>query len=1023
MSKNMIRKSLAFGAGLALVSTGLVASPALAVDDITLDAFYGPQEFSALQGDDYGFVFGTVLNNIGSASASDLKYNVETVNVETYAEIDGGGVNVTTIAASNLAGGTTDQFFGANDFDATSTAPGDASAAKRVFVPTSFGEITIVPSAGATDADSTGTVLTFAQPHPFKVGDTVVVTGVDTTSTGDAITGGEITAATATSITFDASGDTADDAEELVVGGLATVTGPSRGSTEGTNLSYFSVSAQDLTAVAGNEALTVKVQAWIDTDRDNVVDANEFKSPVRELTFHAVEDVEVSPTFDFTALGAASLSGELDITGVNMRNFFEVLNENTADDLIAEVDYTTAAGASARTVPTDGTTALTYDALTDKYDWSIPTADLDILLDNTDDATDAVIVGNYTVSLFIGSTTAANEAGTGAFTGNESTNLTEVDVETATLNNIDLSVATSSSVAQGTTLAGGAGAIKALSGTKTLSFTATGWTDAGKTVAGGSGMTYRVTLTDTANGLDTSTITSNGVSLKATGLNAVSFNLTSDVNGQVTFDVVADNAVAGETFKVSVAADGKSATEQTVTWADEALSLVANPTTDFKIAPQSSMSVDYTLYNQFGVVPAGEYQLSVTRAVATSSTTTRDEVGEYASWAYKVPLNASGRGTVTITDNGSATLEGSDTVTVTVEKKATNGVFAPTTSTDFFTLTYENDLKAAVLSTTVNNNGLKAGTVDVLPIALETEALTDFDSAVLSVKPDFSDNNIYDSTTDTTTNSGLVKISGTVKTAAGVGISGVPVKVAAAGMNFANGATVSASSLMLNDSIVVPTGAGGSFAVYVRSAVGGTQSVSIESAGKTSSVSLKFATGGTAAKAMTLDLPASARPGTSTDVVAKLTDAAGNPVEGVAVTFKEVGPGYLNSASGTSDASGEVVVNLITLSADSGTSTVTATASVNGVSTSVSKTMTVGASAATEGKVNVGSFNGKLVVYALGLDGARITWKVGGVWGQEFAVGDTLNRFDRPTPLAGATVSVDIWVDGAKRLTKSVVTR
>lgn len=75
------------------------------------------------------------------------------------------------------------------------------------------------------------------------------------------------------------------------------------------------------------------------------------------------------------------------------------------------------------------------------------------------------------------------------------------------------------------------------------------------------------------------------------------------------------------------------------------------------------------------------------------------------------------------------------------------------------------------------------------------------------------------------------------------------------------------------------------------------------------------------------------------------------------------------------------------------------------------------------GKVNVGSFNGKLVVYALNLDGSRITWKVGGIWGQDFADGNVLNRFDRLTPRKGVTVKVDIYVDGVKRLTKSVLTR
>ncbi len=79
-------------------------------------------------------------------------------------------------------------------------------------------------------------------------------------------------------------------------------------------------------------------------------------------------------------------------------------------------------------------------------------------------------------------------------------------------------------------------------------------------------------------------------------------------------------------------------------------------------------------------------------------------------------------------------------------------------------------------------------------------------------------------------------------------------------------------------------------------------------------------------------------------------------------------------------------------------------------------------SAPVTGKVNVGSFNGKLVVYASGLNGARISWKVGGNWGS--AVADSnYDIFNRPTPRAGVTVSVEVFVNGVKQLTKSVVTR
>jgi hypothetical protein len=80
-------------------------------------------------------------------------------------------------------------------------------------------------------------------------------------------------------------------------------------------------------------------------------------------------------------------------------------------------------------------------------------------------------------------------------------------------------------------------------------------------------------------------------------------------------------------------------------------------------------------------------------------------------------------------------------------------------------------------------------------------------------------------------------------------------------------------------------------------------------------------------------------------------------------------------------------------------------------------------SAPTEQTVNVGSFNGKLVVYALNLDGAKISWKVAGRWGTAVADGNDLNRFDRPVGAAGVNVIVEIYVNGVRQLQKTVLTR
>lgn len=76
----------------------------------------------------------------------------------------------------------------------------------------------------------------------------------------------------------------------------------------------------------------------------------------------------------------------------------------------------------------------------------------------------------------------------------------------------------------------------------------------------------------------------------------------------------------------------------------------------------------------------------------------------------------------------------------------------------------------------------------------------------------------------------------------------------------------------------------------------------------------------------------------------------------------------------------------------------------------------------TTSRVNVGSFNGKLVVYAAGLEGKRISWKVGGKWGTQVAT-SSFARFDRPTPRRGVQVNVQIFIDGVPALTRTVLTR
>ena len=316
-------------------------------------------------------------------------------------------------------------------------------------------------------------------------------------------------------------------------------------------------------------------------------------------------------------------------------------------------------------------------------------------------------------------------------------------------------------------------------------------------------------------------------------------------------------------------------------------------------------------------------------------------------------------------------------------------------------------------------------------------------------------------------------IVGTALDANNAGQPGAAVTISAAGVLFYDAQT----STLAKDSITVFANGQGFFDVQAMAqkvnAKG--QTVTITAGGKTATTLLRtFLPTSIDAKNLKFNwtLPANLVKNTTYSVALTLTDVWGNPLQtlktntnnggtavnldaltvsadgslqvngvaqvvrnfnatGTATVFVRsvtdvAGPGQLRAAVGslnylTGGASSEI--GRVNTTATVYTDTVTTSWNEASWSDALAVDVDVLDRAATTGTVNVGSFNGKLVVYASGLDGARISWKVGGNWGSAVAVGNTLNRFDRPTPRAGVTVSVEIYVNGVKQLTKSVVTR
>jgi hypothetical protein len=78
--------------------------------------------------------------------------------------------------------------------------------------------------------------------------------------------------------------------------------------------------------------------------------------------------------------------------------------------------------------------------------------------------------------------------------------------------------------------------------------------------------------------------------------------------------------------------------------------------------------------------------------------------------------------------------------------------------------------------------------------------------------------------------------------------------------------------------------------------------------------------------------------------------------------------------------------------------------------------------AATNQKVNAGSFNTYVAVYAKGYKGQTLVWKIAGKW-FKVILSEDYQVFQRKTIAVGLEVKVDLFIDGERLLAKTVLTR
>lgn len=817
-----------------------------------------------------------------------------------------------------------------------------------------------------------------------NVGNLIAYTGAVTVTDASAIADGDGT---------DASIDTT--AGETSVFGLGEANSVfSVTNSESIMTSPFTFRFDTNGGLADNVSDTMLLTAWADANNNGAVDSGEI-STTQTITFIAPEDVTGSVTATSPAVaGANNFTGKVELN----------VNEAYVDaaDVGVQVQYTHSTAADA--VLWDGSDSNATDGILDAA------SEAGAFALNT-----AKTQFNFTVTPSLGTDTTGNLAATGAgskfslqalFAQDGGGSLTDADDTIGTAITVltgAVAVSATQSVLQ---VVAGANAKATSSGTAGTANTAdvrlnsefTALVDledaSGDNLVGESVV---FTFSDTVVLSASKTVTIDGTTYSSdAALALVSLSKVTNSSGRASVTVKTTGFANGDDVVITATADGVA--EQLTANSEE-----ADYTADFvegstasnvgyakAIAAGGSLDVAIAVADEFGVAPAnGTTRVTLTRATASARTTA-------ANWNYVLPV-VDGVASGTIVDNGAGA--GSDTITATL-----SGTDA--SSTETFTLTYSTAAATDVASITLTDN---QGTGDSV-VRLDADALPAWHYFLTAgaTAPLADSANFKDGAT-TGTSDTLLSISGTALNAAGVGVAGKNVTLSATGLTF-KFTDAAGNARYTRDSINVPTGAGGTFSVNAYSdGKGGATVVTVSSGTASSTTTITF--DGGVATALNLSVPATAADGRAVDVIATVTDVAGDPVADVTVTFKATGVGYLSNLSGTSDATGQVVVKLITQNGETGSAAITATATLDGVSTSTVKTVTVGATAASsDKKVNAGSFKGYIAVYAKGYKGDRLSFKAGNDWNVTESLASDFVRVVEYTG-AGYTISVPIYIN------------
>lgn len=745
--------------------------------------------------------------------------------------------------------------------------------------------------------------------------------------------------------------------------------------TLGANLDYVYFGVNSASA---STTYTVTVQAYEDADADGVVDATEWQSDVKTVTFLKHSDITWNVSIVEPVVTSAAATSTVRVTS----------NVN-----LGQMTWGTG-GASAGTMGVirfeeDTTTAGTYAAI-----GSAPTGLAYDTVNNRLSATSgnsaaAFAAGDKVRASFYFDSTAreaatatsgwtAKIAGTGSYgtpagatTYGVAVKSVEATVLTPTISALGAIYLTDSATAKTN---------KVLAGTNSFVVSTDATVVAGQAKAG-----IPVTFTieeNSANDLAAAAvITAGGKELKNSNVGTVqsiSVVVLTDADGTASLTIATTGTVSGDQFDVDADAQGFDATDLDLEALSRTVGSVANITNiggsqEVVVATSTAVALRIGVVDQFGYAISDlGYSVNVTDSTSTVEAPVSAGVATISFPAY----STAGTRTLTVQGKKNGVNAGSS-ISVTV-KVGTDGTVA-------------NFLYSGVAT----GGGTAFGAGTDTDLALNTVAFTagdtriGFQPAAIDAKYTTITVNLYDSANAAV--AGSVTLSGT-------------------GLDFL------VDGVYARDTITVRSTAAGVVTARIYSNKAGAKTLTITSGSVTKTQSVVHAAAAAnTATSLTLNAPATALPGSTINIEGTLADKFGNPVTpaaGNSFKVSYLGVGFMGALSGPTD--GAFSFQVLISGSEAGTATVTARYDRNedgdyadATDLVVAKTITIGAP---EPVAKIGSFNGRVAVRVENAKGSTISVKIGRSWYKYNALNN--NYLQSWKSRKGRSVAVSVYVDG-----------